>query len=74
MPVNKTTGEVFELPDHEAVVVRVAEVIHDWFPDKPKDQCTNLAFHLVHQVLSVRPVDESGLYSMFLRPATALLE
>lgn len=57
------------LPDHGAIVEVISSKLHIWFPMIPKTSCDNFAFHIVHDVLTIRPVIEgSGIYSLFCGP------
>jgi len=63
----------FILPDHEEIVRVISRTIQGWFPSTSESSSDSLAFPLVHNVLTIRPVAD-GVYSLFYRPSRPGLE
>jgi hypothetical protein len=52
------------LPDHGAIVDVISKTLHGWYPEISQESCDSFAFHIVHDVLTIRPVID-GVYSLY---------
>lgn len=45
----------------------ISKTLHGWYPEISQESCDSFAFHVVHNVLTIRPVID-GVYSLYYGP------